>query len=944
MKTFLIVDTSSYMHKAYHGYGMRCKQNWVAIGLASYLKKLIDAYKPTYLLSAEDTKSNAFLRRQLYPKYKSSRIGKSGSDERNEQFEIARDFLASTKIKRISKEGYEADDVIAAVVKKLKGAEDVRIVIVTGDKDMAQLVDSENDVEVHLNNAKGNGPLNNEELIVEDDVLDKYGVSPKLIPALFGMIGDKNDDIPGCPGMHENVAIDMINIYETLDEIYDNNIHDGEIPDNFRALLKAHRDIIYKSEMLASPLPIEIHETLGAFIYRDVSPELVSFGLNVEPQILKIFGLDHIKSVKKFSEYIVLVGYLNTVSKAYYKTGYSNISDQDFDRLLEQLRGMEKEMDYVHPNSPTHKVGSDKTEFGKPVKHAVPMLSLDNSYDPEELLKFMQSIQKQYDKLTIPFEVEWKWDGISLSLEYKNGVLVQALTRGDGTTGDDVTDNAKVLGGIPLRVPDENFTNIVRGEALITDYDFKIINEEREKAGLELFANPRNAASIIRSGKNPEDVKNRRIRFKAFKIVNSEVNSDEDKDYLKELGFDASETLKIIDVDTNIGELISEKDYERTLLEYPTDGLVISALYKKVRFELGEGVKFPRWAKAYKFNPKGAASKLLGVTWQVGKYGTLTPVAELEPVSVAGSTISRATLHNIDYIRSKGMKVGDVMYIVKAAEVIPKVDKVISTSPDSTEIHEPEYCPYCSTKTIKDGAALKCPSKLCTMKIRAQLISLVSKDILDMEGFGPNIIDYLMDVKDVHWMFQLLDETNYDDLAYEDGFGEATRMQLIESIRKVKKGTELYRLIPAMMIEGIGRTIGKKIAEVNTLENIYNGSIEFNPTIGEKAREIIQKELLSEEGINHFRKMAEGIIITNTLNHRKSDVFKGKTFCISGSLPTTKDKLEKLIRENGGMMVSGVSKNLSYLICEDLSNSKPQKAMKLDIPVISYKAFMDLLK
>jgi NAD-dependent DNA ligase len=172
--------------------------------------------------------------------------------------------------------------------------------------------------------------------------------------------------------------------------------------------------------MLASPLPIEIHETLGAFIYRDVSPELVSFGLNVEPQILKIFGLDHIKSVKKFSEYIVLVGYLNTVSKAYYKTGYSNISDQDFDRLLEQLRSMEKEMDYVHPNSPTHKVGSDKTEFGKPVKHTVPMLSLDNSYDPEELLKFMQSIQKQYDKLTIPFEVEWKWDGISLSLEYKN--------------------------------------------------------------------------------------------------------------------------------------------------------------------------------------------------------------------------------------------------------------------------------------------------------------------------------------------------------------------------------------------------------------------------------------------------------------------------------------------------------------------------------------------
>lgn len=942
MKTFLIIDMSSYMHKAYHGYKMRYKENWVAIGVASYLKKLLDVYKPEYIVSAEDTKSNAFLRRQLYAAYKSNRVGKESKDELHEQFAIAHDFLASTGIKRISKEGYEADDVIAALVKKFKG-KDVRIVIVTGDKDMAQLVDSENDVEVHLNNGKGSGPLKYEELLVEEDVLDKYGVYPNKIPMLFGLIGDESDKIPGCPGMHENVAIDLCNMYDSLDEIYANNILEGELPDNFRALLKAHKENVYKSEILASPLLIEIHDTLGAFVYRNISPEMVGYGLSVEPQILKIFNLEHITSKRKFSEYMVLVGYLNTVSKAYYKTGYSSISDQDFDKLLKQLQDMEAEMQYVHPNSPTKTVGSDRNDHGADVKHPIPMLSLDNSYDSEELLKFMQSIQKQYDKLVVPFEVEWKWDGISLSLEYVNGVLVSALTRGDGLVGNDVTENAKMITGVPIRVPDETFTDIVRGEALISDYDFKIINEDREKEGLELFANPRNAASIIRSGIDPEDVKKRRISFKAFKIMNSIVNSDDDKCRLKELGFDASETLRVINVDDDIRALIAEKDYERSLLSYPTDGLVVSVMYKKVRNELGEGVKFPRWAKAYKFNPKGAASKLKDITWQVGKYGTLTPVAELEPVTVAGSTISRATLHNMDYIRTKGIKIGDILNIVKAAEVIPKVEKVISTSGDSIEVHEPEYCPYCSTKTIRDGAVVKCPAKACPMRVESQLISLVSKDILDMDEFGPRVIKYLMAEKDVYHMHQLLDESNYEDIEYEDGFGHGIKAKIIESIRKVKSGTELYRLIPAMMIECIGRTIGKKIAEINTLENILNGEIEWNPTIGEKAREIITKELLSPEGIEHFKTMTQGIIITNTLNHRKSDIFKGKTFCISGSLPTTKDKLEKIIRENGGMMVSGVSKNLSYLICEDLSNSKPQKAMKLDIPVISYAGFKALL-
>ena len=938
METLLIIDTSSYLHKAYHSYGMRYKKNWVAIGVATQFKKLIDFYRPHYVVSAEDTRDNAFLRRKLYARYKSDRIGTSDS-EKNQEFDTAREYIESTGIHRIFANGYEADDVIASLVKKFKGK--VKIIIVSGDKDLSQLVDSANDVELHLNNKKGFGPLKHEELLTEDDVLDKYGVVPTKIPMLFSLIGDDADKIPGCKGLNKNEAMDLCNIYDNLDEVYR---HVNQFDDNTKRCLITNREDVYISEKLATPLPIEIESTLGSFMMPKDIRKVIRFGLDVEPVVLKVLGLDGFTSVRLSEEYYALMNILNGANQSYYSTGISPLSDTEFDKLLKELENLEARVGYRHPDSPTIKVGSAGMNHDG-VKHDIPMLSLDNTYSPEELLKWMKSVQKQYSDIKVEFEVEWKWDGISISLIYEKGRLTKALTRGDGIQGELITENVKMLKNVIPTLNNPDFTNTIRGECMISHFDFEYINEERIKAGLDPFSNPRNASSIVHSGKDTEDVKRRRMSFKAFKIMNSKVDSIYDKIELMILGFDESTTLEVITTDSNIEDMINRYQYLRNEIEFPTDGLVVSVVSKKMRDELGDGVKYPRWAKAYKFDPKGAVTKLRNIIWQIGKYGTLTPVAEIEPVEISGSVISRATLHNLDNIKSKNIHVGDMLMIVKSAEVIPKVIRVVKQTEDSTEVEQPKSCPTCGHEVLVDGADLKCSNKECPDRVKASLLYNMSKRVLDVEGFGPSVIEYLYE-KGIRSILDILQNKNnvIDEMRYEDGYGETSVNKLKDSIEKLKGGTELYRILAALQIEGSGVTLSKKIAEINTVETILNRRIEWNPTIGPVARNAIMDFFNSKEGMDSFKTLVDSMKVLNTLNRRKSNMLMSKTFCISGNLPTTKDKIETIIRENGGMMVSGVSKNLSYLICEDLGNSKPQKAKNLGIPVISYSEFLNMVK
>jgi DNA ligase (NAD+) len=958
MHTLLLIDTSSYIHRTYHGYkhfdplkNIDGKPFWVPYGVIKKFQELINYYKPDYVISCEDTRDNAFLRRKIYPLYKDDRIGKGSNDELSIQFADAAYAISCMGITQLAINGYEADDVIAALVRKFKSS-GLRIIIVTGDKDLSQLVDSKTDVEVHLNNGKGNGPLKYEELMTEDDVVQKYGVDPIRIPDLFGLIGDKTDGIPGVPGMHKTIAPMLLsgNRFSSLEDLYSrlNDIRDeypGMSASQLRTLLENNREIAFISKLLASPLPVELNVTLGTAIVDPDPIPLMTFmetnGLEKRNSSLGIHA-----TLPEMRRYMAIIRLLIACNNDYYTKGKSMLTDKQYDELLEEAKDMESNIKYKFPGSPTQHVGSDKTNFGTTIKHDVPMISLDNSYDPEDLHKWMNNIQSEYD-IGVDFSVEWKWDGISLALKYVNGILDRAITRGDGIEGGDVTINAKELIGVPYRLTGKysDFTNEIRGEVMISKSDFLEVNAERVKKGLPEFANPRNASSVIRSGNNPQDIKDRRMQFRAYKLVHSKTSSAEDTELMKELGFNVSEHIETITaIRDKVIYIITKYDMLRKVFPYPTDGLVISVTNKVIRDELGETNKFPRWAKAYKFNPEGGLTSLLDVRWQVGRKGTITPVAIIEPVEVSGSVISKASIHNIDKLQEKNMKLGDIILVEKAAEIIPQIIKVVNTHEDNTPIKIPEVCPCCGGRLERDGVALCCINDACPDRVKAYLEYIASKDILDLKDFGPSVVDmlYKRGVRDILGLF---DEKSYSGLEFEEGYGETSKANLLESIDNIKKnGLDLYRLIASLGIPLVGKTIGKKISAVSDIDSFINGLSHLNVQIGDKAKQYILNYLIKPENIIRIRKLLEIVPIKNTMNVMRTNKLLGKSFCISGTLPTTKDKIEKLIRENGGVMLSGVSANLSYLIAEDLSNKKPQKAQKIGVPVITYKEFMNLLK
>ena len=955
MSTLLILDTSSFIHRAYHGYrhinpikNKYGKPIWVSYGVLMKFRDLIRHYKPQFVVSCEDTRDNAYLRRKIYEGYKDNRKG-SANDELSVQFEDVRDAIRSMGVKQLSMNGYEADDVIAAVVKKFKKP-GLRIIIVTGDKDMSQLVDSINDVEVHLNNGKGSGKLKYEELITESDVVDKYGVHPHQIPDLFGLIGDSSDGIPGVSGMHENIAKILLDNhhFSNLEELYDNL--DGlreDIPgmsiSKLRIILEHGKDVAFMSKLLASPLPLELPEmTIGSFI---VNPDPIPLAEFTHKHGIEFMNKDlgFVAYLSEMQKYMSLVRLLTACNNDYYRTGKSKISDLEYDRLLEELKEMEHVFGYKYPYSPSITVGSDKSNFGNSIKHNIPMLSLDNSYEPATVLKWMKGIQDQYT-FPIEFSWEWKWDGISLSLHYENGQLVRAVTRGDGAYGGDVTQNAKMLKNVPHRLKDNTFTDEVRGEVIISKSDFNEINEIRKKQGLDSFANPRNASSVISSGKNPQDIADRRMQFIAYKIMSSEESHNDDSKRLEQLGFKNSGVLAITTTDAqSVNNSIYTYDKYRTNFDYPTDGLVISVINKQVRLDLGETTKFPRWAKAYKFNPEGGVTALIDVRWQVGRKGTITPVAIIEPVEVSGSVISRASLHNVDRLLEKNLKYGDIVLVEKAAEIIPQVIKVVSTSPDNIAVAIPETCPCCGTKLERDGVALRCMNDSCADKVKAYLEYIASKDILDLKEFGPSVIETLYNrgVRDIVGLFDL---KSYDGLEFLEGYGDTSKAKLLTSIEDIRKnGLDLYRLIASLGIPLVGKTIGKKLAALNSIETFLQNVV-FGTQIGDKAKNNIMNFLSNPDNIIRIRKLLEHVPMKNTMNISKTSKLLGKSFCISGKLPTNKDKIELKVRENGGTMLSGVSANLSYLICEETQNSKPQKAIKIGIPVISYTEFLNMIK
>ena len=945
----LILDSSNLIHRAYHNPAFKGrifdKNNnpaWLGIILARKLQEAVKSYNPKYIVSCEDRRSNALLRRKIYDGYKSARVGNK-EDDLTLQFQDATDIIQALGIPQVSYEGYEADDIISNIVNLFKHT-NLRIVVITGDKDLLQLVDSQNDVEVHLNNNKvPNNPLHMEHFILEDDVIQKHGVPPKLIPDLFGLIGDVSDGIPSIPGISAATGANIFSQgFQSLDDLYTRLDYlqptTGVNLDQLKSTLILNKKQAYLSKWLASPLPIDLsYLTLANFRKSDDPIPLLKYTHDRGLEKWNNY-LGYETDYKQMVEYMSLMTFLINCNQEYYLKGKSSISDYEFDKLLEELKELEITMNYKHPKTPTNNVGSDLMNHGKSVPHDVPMLSIDNVYSPTELHKWITSIQKDYPEAE--FIVEHKWDGISLAAKYKDGLLYQAVTRGDGLAGNDVTANAKMLMNLPHRI--EGFTGEIRGEVVIDLNDFIKLNIERLKNREEEFSNPRNTASIISSGKNPEEIKKRFMQFKPFGIIAK--NTPAATELLREHNIIIPGIIlkgNQVSLDS-LTSFINSEEINKKHKTFPTDGLVIKVVQSSIREALGENNKFVKWARAYKFNPEGGITKLLDVEWSLGRTGALTPVGIVEPVELSGSVVSRMSMHNMDMIQGYNVKIGDIVVIAKAAEIIPQLVKV-ENAIGKIEIVPPESCPCCGTPIIKVGVEHVCPNDECSERVKRYLEYVVSKDILDLKHFGPAVISllYSRGVRKVEDLFKL---SFYDGLENVEGYGEKMKELLLVTVKLAKEETELYRIIASLGIELVAKNTSKKIASVNTIENMINGNINLNLQLGNVVKGHIT---------NYFRKypdaikrISEEVRIINTENIIKSGKLVGKTFCISGQLPSgyTKDKLEKVIKENGGIMVNGVSQQTSYLICEDQSFNKAQKAKKYGIPILTVKEFLKLTK
>lgn len=656
---------------------------------------------------------------------------------------------------------------------------------------------------------------------------------------------------------------------------------------------------------------------------------------------------------KKIDE---LTTFLNECNKSYYKHNVSKISDQDFDKFLKELEALEKQYpQFKHADSPTTKVGSDLNRGFQTVKHNKPMLSLENTYNENDVIKFVTGILETYKEAD--FVTEYKIDGLSISCIYEQGKLVRAVTRGNGIEGDDVTRNIKYVHNVPMQFPPwasryldvskENFE--LRGEIFMSFEDFKETNKIRVAKGLQPLANPRNAASGTLKSLDPSVFEERKLYALFYQVegIPFETHMSMYK-WMDEFEIahapyyycDNRVCNGISHVLQPILEAIAKIDKLRSMASFPTDGAVIKTNQYDIREKLGYTSKYPRWAVAYKFNPEQAKTKIKDITVQVGRTGVLTPVAELEPTHLAGSLIKRATLHNDDMIRLHDFRIGDIVIIEKAGEVIPQVVRVVNHAHNSNKFYLYEHvhgkCPCCGGMIVRtEGmSAWRCVNESCPARIRAQLEYISGKNALDINCMGSVVSHDLVDqgkVKNISDLFNLKQK----DLSYLGVNGN----KIYNSIQDAKT-KDLADWITALGIQGVGPTIAKEIASrYHDLSDFYENYEVKNPdsVIENNIKEYLRNDTiiadLLEHGINPISQTSDN----KTLN--------GKTFVITGKLSTPRHEVEKRITNLGGIVSSSVSSNTDYLVQgeDDRVSSKAKKAKELGITVINENQLNNLL-
>jgi DNA ligase (NAD+) len=653
---------------------------------------------------------------------------------------------------------------------------------------------------------------------------------------------------------------------------------------------------------------------------------------------------------------------INYHNDLYYQKNQSEISDQEFDLLLEKLAKLEKEFpELLQPDSPTQRVGGTITKEFATVFHRYPMLSLANTYSEEELREFDSRVAKGLHGEKFEYFCELKFDGVSISLTYENGLLARGVSRGDGVRGDDVTPNVRTIRSIPLRVRAKNIpvSFEVRGEIFLPKEVFLQINKEREDIGEEKYANARNTASGTIKMQDSSIVAQRKLDCFAYYLLGDESGVETHADAVHKLeqwGFNVSQTYRQCANIDEVLEYINEWETKRADLPLETDGVVIKVNNIEQQVELGFTAKSPRWAIAYKYKAQSVSTRLHGITYQVGRTGAVTPVAELEPVFLAGTTVKRASLHNANEIARLDLRIGDFVFVEKGGEIIPKVTGVDLSKRDKTAVPVQyiDECPECSTRLIRyEGeAAHYCPNLSgCPPQITGRIEHFIQRKAMDLNSLGERTIHQLYLLGLVKTPADLYDLTREDVLRL-DSFKEKSAKKLLEGIEKSKE-TPFESVLFAIGIRYVGKTVAEKLARyfknIDAIANASFDELKAAPEVGEKIAESVYKFFRVAENRKEIERLRKaGLNFESNLKEpeKESDLLANKSFVISGTFQNYgRDQLQEIIIKNGGRILSGVSGKLDYLVAGDnMGPSKREKAEKLGVKIISEQEFESLLK
>lgn len=639
----------------------------------------------------------------------------------------------------------------------------------------------------------------------------------------------------------------------------------------------------------------------------------------------------------------------------YYVLSQPIISDYEFDMKMKELQSLEIEFpEFNDLNSPTVRVGSDVSSRFVQSKHRYPMLSLGNTYNIQELHDFYDRAYKLIgEKMELVCEL--KFDGTSISLTYENGSLTKAITRGDGEKGDDVTENVKTIKSIPLKLQGSDYPQFfeVRGEIIMPFSSFEQLNKERLESDEQPFANARNAASGSLKQLQSSETAKRKLDNYVYYLMGEDIDTNthiENLENLNKWGFKTSEYNKLCNDFSEVENFIQYWDVERKNLPYPIDGIVVKVNDLSQQSELGFTSKTPRWAISYKFKAESVSTELLDVTYQVGRTGAITPVAELKPVLIAGTIVKRASLYNEDYMNEMDLQIGDIVYCEKGGEIIPKVTGVANRTEKSYPIIYPESCPECGTKLIrKDGEAIHyCPNYLtCPPQQKGKFEHFVSRKAMNI-NIGPETISLLWDnglIKDVADLYTL----KYDDLRVLEGLGDRSAQKILESIQKSKEN-DFQKVLYALGIRFVGETASKKLSKnFKSMVGLYvamREQIMSIDDIGPAVADSIKDWFSCVDNYKLLNKLLEsGLKLEYTDKNEIGKSLNGLTFVITGSFEThSREELKDIIENNGGKTSGSVSKKTNYLLAGENCGSKLDKSKELGVNIIGIEELFKMIE